>query len=279
VRTVIIWLTALTAFVYLLSHPDAVLFLMGAYHDHDPCGNNYLSEDELAENERLADNGDISAFYSLKAHALWCDDNADIDKKLRYYKKYQFIERAAYQLAMRAGLPGWDKNIDAKSNVFNIERKAIYNQNERIALAHIYGSRNYNRAGMEILLNIPKSLYYSKLDGCDTNKEYSYASYLHALFHNYPDNKEYVKVAYAMILFTKFNAKNFYNYSNFETLERNMTSRLDSKEVSYVIRNYQDIINKECEGILADHSQVPTEAKLNRYAFPLKSDDRNVTKD
>ncbi|MDR2151268.1 MAG: hypothetical protein LBO72_00450, partial [Helicobacteraceae bacterium] len=73
----------------------------------------------------------------------------------------------------------------------------------------------------------------------------------------------------------KFNARNFYNYSNFETLEQNMTSRLDNKEVSYVIRNYQDIIAKECEGILADHSQVPTEAKLNRYAFPLKSSENS----
>ncbi|MDR2152133.1 MAG: hypothetical protein LBO72_04875 [Helicobacteraceae bacterium] len=143
-------------------------------------------------------------------------------------------------------------------------------------MAHVYSNRNYYGAVKEP--NIPKSLYYSKLDGCDTNKEYSYASYLHTLFHNYPDNKEYIKVAYAMLLFTKFNAKNFYNYSNFETLEQNMTSRLDSKEVSYVIRNYQDIIAKECEGILADHRLIPTEAKLNRYAFPLKSDDQSATK-
>jgi hypothetical protein len=51
-----------------------------------------------------------------------------------------------------------------------------------------------------------------------------------------------------------------------------MTSRLDHKEIDYVISNYQSIIAKECEGILADHSQVPTEEKLNLYAFPLKSD-------
>ncbi|MDR2638580.1 MAG: hypothetical protein LBC09_01935 [Helicobacteraceae bacterium] len=156
----------------------------------------------------------------------------------------------------------------------DLEKESINNYRARALLASAY-----NQGWSQIFrsyLNIPKSLYYSKLDGCDTNNGYSYASYLHTLFHNYPDDKEYLKVAYAMLLFTKFNAYSFYKYSNFDALEQNITPRMDRKDIEYVISNYQDIIAKECEGILSDHDQVPTEEKLMKYAFPLKSDNNGT---
>jgi hypothetical protein len=81
-----------------------------------------------------------------------------------------------------------------------------------------------------------------------------------------------------MLLFTKFNAENFYNYSNFGSLEQNMTSRLDPKMIDDVTSNYQTIIANECADIMADHSQVPTEEKLFKYAYPLKSDENATIK-
>jgi hypothetical protein len=85
-----------------------------------------------------------------------------------------------------------------------------------------------------------------------------------------------MQIAYAMLLSTKINAENFYKYSNFEAIEQNIASKLNPRDVDYIASYYQAIIAKECEGIMADRSQIPTEDKLMKYAFPLKSDAKRV---
>jgi hypothetical protein len=154
-------------------------------------------------------------------------------------------------------------NITDLQNVESFEIYAADNSEVRIALSMAYEVFHHN---------IPKSLYYAKLNACDRNATSSYDSYARKLLKNYPDNKEYLKTAYAMILFSKLNAQSAYDNSSFEDLAQKITSKLYIGDTYYIADNYETIVAEECEGILADHSEVPTDEKLNRYAFPLKSD-------
>jgi hypothetical protein len=238
------------------------------------CRSSYLSDDQIAENIEKADRGDANAKERLLWHYEQCDRN--MNTMIHFYKRYEFLQKEDYNLSGFS--PFWtqamyiwrDRNNIEFLDMPIIEQDAPRDPNARILAYGLYNGYIPALAYFRFK-NIPKSLYYAKLDGCDTNNEYSYASYLYMLFHNYPDDKEYLKVTYAMLLFTKFNAYNFYKYSNLDALEQNITTRVDYKDIEYVISNYRDIIAKECEGILADHDQVPTEEKLMKYAFPLKS--------
>jgi hypothetical protein len=81
-----------------------------------------------------------------------------------------------------------------------------------------------------------------------------------------------------MLFYTKLSTNKFCRYSDLESLERNMTSRLDYKDIDYVISDYKDLTAKECDGILSNHDHTPAQEKLTRYAFPLKSSNNETIK-
>jgi hypothetical protein len=241
---------------------------------HDFCSTSYLSPKEIDKLNMEAEQGDIRSVMKLINYYIGCDYERNISCLLTFYRKYRYSKDGTVVIWSKSfGLAReqWGLGENTKTIIGNIEILATYNINAQTILMYPYqyGIGMFKR-------NISRSLYYSKLLGCQEKEPYSYVSYLHTLFHNYPDDKEYLKVAYAMLFFTKLNADKFYKYSNFDALEQNIISRLDRKEIDYVISNYQDIIAKECEGILSDHDQVPTKEKLRRYAFPLKSDNNET---
>lgn len=234
------------------------------------CASNGLSKSELQAHIQKADQGDKAAMSRLVSYFISCEKD-NLDTMLDMYKKYQFFNNDSVADLMLIGMFEFvgSSGLNGDDLIKYGEMKATSDASMRIFLAYAYTHND------DLPNSLPKALYYSKLDGCEGKEPYAYASYLYTLFHNYADNKEYLKVTYAMLLFTKLNANQFYNYSNFESLEQNITSRLSPQDISYITANHNDILSKECEGIMSDHNLVPTEEKLIKYAFPLKSDDND----
>jgi hypothetical protein len=251
-----------------------ILFLLLVIYDQlypsDFCRSYYLSPLEIDERNLRAKNGNIIAIYNLRDHYIACDDETNISKLLAFYRKFQFSDNnmgLVWSKSLELGIQQWKLGDTTEDIVENLELLATDNVDATTMLI-----RPYQYDDDMFSKTVAKSLYYAKLLGCQENEPYSYAPYLYALFYDQPDNKECIKVAYAMLAFTRLNAYEFYKYSDFWVLERNMTAKLGMEDSSYVLSNYQQIIADECAGILSDHDQVPTEEKLMRYAFPLKSD-------
>jgi hypothetical protein len=215
---------------------------------------------EVEQQMLKADGGSKSAIRRLEQHYTW--DESDFEKVIAFFRKFPPSNNTAKFMFARA-LTNLEREGSNYDEGINILEQMAFGKSDLSFSAIDYLTELYLKAG-----NIPKALFFAKLEVCQYGEKFSWQPYINLVSEHFPHDKNHMKLAFAMMVLSAERSGESEKAAYYNTIERNFSYLYNKDEREYIKTNYNKIISEECATTLSESATIAT---MNKSLF-LKND-------